>query len=108
MVEATEELIQQYNTDWHLGGGIGMYPQWLPELSAAGMEGIETFSYDLDVPYTPKTWRGRIRASAGAAALDAAPAQDFDDALAELLATRFPSPVLAVPHRVFAIVSETP
>lgn len=108
MVEATEDLIQQYNPDWHLGGGIGMYPQWLPELSAGGMEGIETFSYDLDVPYTPQAWRGRIRASAGVAALDAASAQDFDQALEELLATRFPSPVLAVPHRVFAIVSETP
>lgn len=107
MVEATEDLIQRHNPDWHLGGGIGMYPQWLPELSAAGMEGIETFSYDLDVPYTPKAWCGRIRASAGVAALDAESAQDFDDDLAELLATRFPSPLLAVPHRVFAIISKS-
>jgi len=108
MVEATEHLIKKCNPGWHLGGGIGMYPQWLPDLSAAGLEGIETFSYDVDVPYTPEAWRGRIRASAGIAALDTEAVHRFDEALAKLLATRFPSPVLAVPHRVFAIVANTP
>ena len=108
MVEATEDLIKQHNPDWHMDGGLGMHPQWLPGLSEAGMEGIQTFSYDLDVPYTHEAWRGRIRASAGVAALNADLARKFDEALARLLATRFPSPVLAVPHRVFAIVSEAP
>ncbi len=107
MVEATEELIMQYNPDWHLGGGLGMYPQWLPDLSVPGIQNIQTFSYDMDVPYTPEAWRGRIRASAGVAALDADSARKFDAGLGELLAARFPSGVLDVPHRVFAIVSET-
>ena len=108
MVEATEHLIEEYNPDWHLGGGTGMYPRWIPELAAAGMEGIRTFSYDLDVPYTHEEWRGRIRASAGVAALDPTAADSFDEALAELLAARFPAPDLAVPHRIYAIVSEIP
>ena len=108
MVEATEELIVQYNPDWHFGGGLGMYPQYLPILSAAGMQNIQTFSYDMDAPYTPEAWRGRIRASAGIAALDAGSAQNFDTGLSELLSNRFPSSVLAVPHRVFAIVAEAP
>ncbi|MGI9221346.1 MAG: class I SAM-dependent methyltransferase [Woeseiaceae bacterium] len=107
VVEATEQLIMQYNPDWHLGGGVGMYPQYLPSLSEAGMQNIQTFSYDLDVPYSPKAWRGRIRASAGVAALQTNPAREFDANLEELLAAQFPSSVLAVPHRVFAIVAET-
>lgn len=107
VVEATEALIMQHNPDWHLGGGLGMYPQWLPDLSAAGMQGIQSFSYDTDAPYTPEAWRGRIRASAGIAALDPDSVHAFDARLAELLATQFPSSDLAIPHRVFAIVAES-
>ena len=107
VVEATEELIIRYNPDWHFGGGLGMYPQYLPVLSAAGIQNIQTFSYDMDVPYSADAWRGRIRASAGIAALDADSACKFDASLAELLSARFPSSVLAVPHRVFAIVAKT-
>jgi len=106
VVEATEELIIQYNPDWNFGGGLGMYPQYLPVLSEAGICNIQTFSYDVDVPYSPEAWRGRIRASAGVAALDADSARKFDMGLAELLSAQFPSSVLAVPHRVFAIVAE--
>jgi SAM-dependent methyltransferase len=105
LVEATEQLIVRYNPDWNLGGGKGMYPQWLPDLSAAGMRDIETFSYDVSAPYSPEAWRGRIRASAGVAALDAAMVARFDADLATLIAQRFPTPVLETPHRVFAIVA---
>ena len=106
VVEATEALIVQYNPDWHFGGGLGMYPQYLPLLSGAGIQNIQTFSYDMDVPYSPEAWRGRIRASAGVAALDVDSARKFDTGLAALLSARFPSSILAVPHRVFAIVAE--
>jgi SAM-dependent methyltransferase len=106
MVEATEHLIQQYNPKWHLGGGIGMHPQWLPDLSAAGMRNIETFSYDVDVPYTPEAWRGRIRASAGVAGLPREEILRFDEALRALLAKRFAADVLSAPHRVFAVVAD--
>ena len=107
VVEATEELILRYNPDWHFGGGLGMYPQYLPNLSEAGFRHIHTFSYDLDVPYTAEAWRGRIRASAGVAALDKDGVQDFDKDHADLLSARFSSSVLAIPHRVFAIVAES-
>ncbi|MGI9271608.1 MAG: class I SAM-dependent methyltransferase [Woeseiaceae bacterium] len=108
VVEATEELIMQYNPDWHLSGGVGMYPQYLPVLSGAGMQNIQTFSYDMAVPYASEAWRGRIRASAGVAALDTESAHKFDAALKALLANRFPASVLAIPHRVFAIVADAP
>ena len=106
VVEATEALIMKYNADWHFYGGLGMHPQWLPEFSEAGICGIQTFSYDIDVPYTSQAWRGRIRASAGVAALGADAARRFDSDHAGLLSSRFPARVHAIPHRVFAIVAE--
>ena len=70
------------------------------------MRNIETFSYDLDVPYTPEAWRGRIRASAGVAGLQSDEIARFDEDFRALLAKRFPAEVLSVPHRVFAIVAD--
>ncbi len=108
VVEATERLIERHNPDWHLGGGTGLYPQWLPELHERGFRHVADFFYDVDVRYTPAAWRGRIRASAGIAALTAERAGEFDAALERLLVERFPQDALAVPHRVFAIVAAAP
>jgi len=107
VVDATEDLIMRYNPAWQFSGGVGMYPQYLPVLSEAGLKNLATFSYDMDVPYTPEAWRGRIRASAGIAALDGSSVSRFDMELAELLATRFPLSILPIPHRVFAIIADT-
>lgn len=104
VVADTEALIQRHNPDWNMGGGMGMHPQWLPGLSAAGLEDIETFSYDLMVRYPAEAWRGRIRASAGIVALDPAAAARFDEEHGRMLADKYP-PVLETPHRVFAIIS---
>lgn len=108
VVEATERLIESHNPLWRLGGGMGVYGQWLPGLTAAGFHDLESFSYDVDVAYAPDAWRGRIRASAGIAALDHPEAARFDDALARLLAAHFPGNPLQIPHRVFAIVARAP
>ena len=107
VVAATESLIVRHNPSWNLGGGAGLYPQWLSGLREGGMRNIQTFSYDVDVPYTAEAWRGRIRASAGVAALDTAGVQRFDRDLRTLLAEDFPGDLLEVPHCVFAIVAET-
>jgi SAM-dependent methyltransferase len=108
VVEATEQLIAHHNADWRLGGANGMYPQWLPDLLERGFRNVVDFFYDVDVPYTPAAWRGRIRASAGIAALTVERTGEFDAALARLLAQQFPQETLTVPHRVFAIVAEAP
>jgi ubiquinone/menaquinone biosynthesis C-methylase UbiE len=65
MVRATEELIERHNQDWKYGRGLGIHPLWLRDLGEARYRDMETFSYDVDVSYTPEAWRGRIRASAG-------------------------------------------
>jgi len=106
MARATEELIEGHNPAWKLGGSLGVHPRWLRGLGEAGYSGLESFSYDVDVPYTPEARRVRIRASAGVgASMSAEQVERFDKELSEMLASRFPGDVLQVPHRVFTIVA---
>ena len=47
---------------------------------------IETFSYDLDAPYAPEAWRGRVRASGGVGGVLSEPeVAAFDRELESLL-----------------------
>jgi SAM-dependent methyltransferase len=109
VVEATERLILAHNPAWKGSGGTGLHPAWLRDLAEAGFRDIETFSHDVDVPYTQEAWRGRIRASAGVgASLPPDAVAAFDRALAELLAQRYPQPSLLTLHRVFAIIARPP
>jgi SAM-dependent methyltransferase len=109
VVAATEELIVAHNPAWSMGGGTGLHPRWLTDLATGGFQGIETFSFDLDVPYTPQDWVGRIRASAGVgASLPEEGVRAFSEELTALLRDRFPGDVLRVPHRTWAVTAETP
>lgn len=109
LVAAMEALVDRYNPAWGKGGCTGLYPDWLTDAAMAGFRGIETWSFDLDVPYTPAAWRGRIRASAGvAASLPPEAVARFDEDHARLLAERFPQDPLAVPHRVWAMTCRRP
>ena len=105
VVEATETLIEKHNPDWIYGGGNGFYYDCVEHLQGAGIENIETFSYDVYVPYTREGWRGRIRASAGVgASLSPDAVKVFDAELAELLQEKFATDPLQVHHRVFAVI----
>lgn len=109
VVAATEQLIAMHNPFWTLGGGTGLYPEWLGDLAAAGFQDIESFSYDVAVEYSHADWRGRIRASAGVGgSLGEMEVQAFDAALEAMLARRFPEDPLEVPHRVFAAFGRLP
>lgn len=109
VVEATERLILRFNPQWSMSGGTGVYPRWLTDLSSAGLGSIETFSFDLDVPYKPEAWRGRIRASAGVkASLPEKKVDEFDSALKEVIATDFPEEILFIPHRCWTVVGSKP
>ncbi|MEM8705612.1 MAG: class I SAM-dependent methyltransferase, partial [Actinomycetota bacterium] len=107
-VAATERLIEAHNPSWTMGGGHGMWPQWVPDVQASGFSQVETFSFDLEIPYTPEGWRGRIRASAGITVLDDDARAAFDAELAELLAQDFPGERLSLDHRVWAMVAAAP
>ncbi len=96
----------KHNPNWAFGGGNGFDLGSLPHLQAAGFPRIETFSYDIDVPYTAEGWRGRIRASAGVAgSLAPTEVEAFDAEHARVLEESFPGDLLKIPHRVFAIIA---
>jgi SAM-dependent methyltransferase len=109
VVEATENLILQHNPAWSYAGTTGIHPQWLRDLGENGYHDLETFSYDVELPYTPEDWRGRIRASSGVgASLPSDRVEVFDRELAEMLRTQFPGDVLNIPHRVFTLIASPP
>ena len=109
LVFATERLIENHNPEWDMGGGCGLYPEWLRDLGEAGFEAIESFSRDVEVVYSPTDWRGRIRASAGiGGSLSPAAVTAFDSELGELLARDFAGDRLSVPHRCFAVTAHAP
>ncbi len=104
-VEATERLIRRHNPACPRGD---QYPDYLADLVQAGFVEVESFSFDLGIPFSHAAWRGRIRASAGVgASLDERAVQRFDGELARLLESNFPEQPLALPHRVVAVLGRT-
>jgi len=104
VADATENLIRSYNSAWNLWGGTGMYPPWLRDMGAAGFRDIESFTFDIDAPYSHEAWRGRVRASAGVGAvMPPDRVAQFDSELAAILKDKFPEP-MTVLHRVFAAI----
>jgi SAM-dependent methyltransferase len=110
---ATLELQLRHNPEFKLPygdlAGHGIYPPWLGDLSEAGFVHLETFSFDITIPYTHEAWRGRCRASGPCSgSMDAADVERFDRELAELLAEEYPDEPMEVPHRVWAVVGRVP
>jgi len=116
VVEATQEIILRYTPPgdpshgpWRFAHGTGVYPQWLTDLQEAEFAGIETFSFDVRVPYSHEAWVGRIRASGPiAGTLDEAGVEACSRELAAMLAERFPEDPLTIPHRVWAVTARVP
>src|ERR1700761_763617 len=108
-VAATEALIAEHNPKWTMGGGNGLYPWWFADLEQAGFRDIESFTFDLAVPYTHEAWIGRIRASAGVgASLPPDAVARFDADHRAVLERDFPDDPLVAPHRVFVIHARPP
>ncbi len=107
VVAATEEVILRYTPSWPFADRAGLYPQWLVDLQTAGFTGIETFSFDMAVPYSHEAWVGRVRASAPiAGTLDAEGVRACSQELTAMLHERFAEDPLAVPHRVWAVTAQ--
>ena len=109
VADLTEKLIKKYNPKWNLGGSMGIHPRCLADMALAGFGRLETFSFDLDAPYSHEAWRGRMRASAGVgASLPPEEVAAFDRELQAQLAEKYPQEPLAVLHRVFAAIASAP
>jgi hypothetical protein len=115
VAQASEDLILASNPAWASSptgsgpGQLGIYPQWTVDALQAGFTGLETFSFDLTIPYSHAAWRGRLRACSGVgASLSSEAICRFDAALRELLESRFPGEPMEVPHRVWALVASVP
>ncbi len=105
VVEVTEALIVKANPLWTMAGGSGIYPAWFNDLSMGGFAKLESFSFDVIVPYSHRDWLGRIRASAGVGAtLPADAVNRFDRGLSGTLRVKYPNEPLDVPHRVWVLV----
>jgi SAM-dependent methyltransferase len=106
---ATEALILKHNPSWTMAGGTGIHGDWTLDAAGAGFAGLETFSFDIDIQYTHEAWRGRMRSCNGiGASLPESAVDEFDLALAHLLAQDFPDEPLTVPHRVWALIARAP
>lgn len=109
VVDRTQKLIRRFNPAWHTLSSTGLYPRWLHDVSRAGFADIETFSFDVVVPYSHERWRGRLRASAGiAASLPQGRVARFDEELRAELDRHFAREPLEVPHRVWAVIATSP
>ncbi|GAA5165358.1 class I SAM-dependent methyltransferase [Viridibacterium curvum] len=104
-VAATEQLIRSHNPAWGGHGGHGIHTKEFADFSGAGFHSLQSFSFDVDVPYSHEGWRGRIRASAGiSASLPPDAVAAFDAEHSAMLARDFPQERLLAPHRVFALI----
>jgi ubiquinone/menaquinone biosynthesis C-methylase UbiE len=89
--------------------GTGIHPESMAILTRTGFANLESFSFDVEIPYRHEAWRGRIRSHAfvGASQAPAAVAR-VDAELNGLLRKKFRDDPLSVPHRVFVIVARNP
>jgi SAM-dependent methyltransferase len=109
VVAATEVLILKHNPKWGMDGGNGLHPLWFSDLNDAGFRDIESFTFDMQVPYTHEAWLGRIRASAGVgASLPPDAVEKFDADHKAMLERDFPLEPLVAPHRVLVISGRSP
>lgn len=104
LVEATEALIREHNPAWSMHGGDGRHPEHVEALRRGGYREVRVGSEEIALEYTPASWRGRIRASAGvSASLPPDAVARFDAELERLLRDRFPGESWPVPHRIHVV-----
>ena len=110
IVDLTLRVMAEFGTgflDFSHAGSEGIYPAWTRDLREANLEGVETFSFDLDLTYSHLDWRGRIRASyAVGGRLEPDGVARFDALLASRIESR--QDPFMVPHRVWAVTAKRP
>jgi SAM-dependent methyltransferase len=104
---ASEEVILRYRPRWRHAGGVGINGQALKDLQNAQFRRIESFSFDVEIPFTRRQWQGFVRTcSAVGPSLSNEELGRFDADHAKALLD-WPE-LLNVPHRVFVAVATRP
>lgn len=104
----TEELVLKYNPTWPLADGNGCHMKPLVDLPAAGLVGLEQFSFEHEQVFTHEGWRGRMRTCNGVgASLGPEQVASFDADLSRLLREGYPDPVVVM-HRVWVVWARKP
>jgi SAM-dependent methyltransferase len=105
VVEATEQLITRHNPKGFVGLDYDPHRNAGDHLPTAGFEIVDSFIFEVGVPYTHEGWRGRFRANASiGASLPPDAVARFDAEHAAMLRARFSAEPLSTPHRVCAII----
>lgn len=107
VARASEQLVLKFNPQWTGKDWAGVIPS-VPEWSCDHFEVAGMFWFDVAVPFTRESWRGRIRACRGVgAALELADVERFDAEHALLLERLVPDQ-FTILHRVDAHVFRVP
>jgi SAM-dependent methyltransferase len=104
VAEASERLILRHRPAWKHANSAGISGPPLRDVTVAGFQDIESFSFDRRLEFTRQQWRGFIRTtSAVGPSMPPAVLERFDADHAALLET-WPEPIV-VPHRFFCVVA---
>jgi SAM-dependent methyltransferase len=105
----TEELILEFNPSWTMAGSTGNFPGQIDEVINGGFKLVEEFCYDHDEEFSHTRWRGRMRTSNGVGSGGLSPSEvlRFDEALKNLLSSKYPDPMV-IEHRVWCVVARKP
>lgn len=88
LAAASEALVLRHNPGWSAADWSGEVPE-VPAWAPGRFDVAHRLVFDVDVPFTCESWRGRMRACRGVgAALSAAEVAAFDGELEALLAAR--------------------
>ncbi len=97
----SEQLVLKYNPAWSAGNWSGEIPN-CPDWAVQDFDVAAMFFFDVDVPFTRESWRGRIRACRGVgASLNPDQVARFDAEHDELL-KQMAGDEFTVSHRVDA------
>lgn len=107
VVRDSESLVLELNPSWKLANFNGLFPSLVDAVVTDAMKLCEQFAYDHDRAMTQAAWRARMRTcnGVGSGGMDPATVDRFDRELADLLAAKYPEP-LVIPHRVHCVVAQ--
>lgn len=104
---ASERLILKHRPRWRHANSAGINGQVLRDMQASGFAGIESFSFDVEIPFARETWRGFIRTTSPVGASMTTEQLDRFDSEHEQLLRNWPE-TFNIPHRVFAATAQKP